>query len=289
MFRSVMNSVGFRATGPVVSRLDVAVLELVGRHPFKPTENVATMLDREVGWARRKRLALLKRGLVRMVAGGESSRRELTDRELLELTRPGLDVLAGHLGLVLSEAVRRHGLAGGGPADPVGARGSLFKHLEHTLGADDVFASVARAAASHPAGGALVEWRGAAACAYGRFRPDGYGLVRLGREQHGFFLEFDRGTMRADRLRAKAIAYYRYRSGRHARESFAGFPVLLIVTNEPGAELRLVRALRAADLGQDPRLSALLTTTGFLESAAGGPLGAIWRTVADRTRRRVWV
>ena len=65
--------------------------------------------------------------------------------------------------------------------------------------------------------------------------------------------------------------------------------MLLIVTNEPGAELRLVRALRAADLGQDPRLSALLTTTGFLESAAGGPLGAIWRTVADRTRRRVWV
>ena len=92
-----------------------------------------------------------------------------------------------------------------------------------------------------------MEWRAAADCARGRFRPDGYGLVRLGREQHGFFLEFDRGTMRADRLRAKFVAYYRYRSTRHAHASFAGFPVLLIVTTEPGAELRLARALRAAD------------------------------------------
>ena len=38
----------------------------------------------------------------------------------------------------------------------------------------------------------LLEWRGAAACAHGRLRPDGYGLVRLGQRQHGFFLEFDR-------------------------------------------------------------------------------------------------
>jgi hypothetical protein len=265
------------------------VLDLVGRHPFLSTENMAAVLGREVGWARRKSSTLVKGGLVRMVPAGEARRRELTDRELLEVTRGGLEVLAGHLGLILGEAVRRHGLAGGGPADPVGARESLFKHLEHTLGADDVFASVARAVASHPAGGALVEWRGAAACSHGRFRPDGYGLVRLGREQQGFFLEFDRGTMRGDRLRAKFVAYYRYRSSRHARSSFAGFPVLLIVTTEPGAELRLVRALRAADMGQDPRLSALLTTTGLLKSARGGPLGAIWRTVGNGTRRRAWV
>jgi hypothetical protein len=267
----------------------VAVIDLVGRHPFLSTENLAAMLGRDVQWARRKRSALVKGGMLRMVPAGEASRRALTERGLLEVTRAGLEVLTGYLGLRLGEAVRRHGLAGGGPANPVGARESLFKHLEHTLGADDVFASVARAAASHPGGGALVEWRGAAACALGWFRPDGYGLVRLGREHHGFFLEFDRGTMRADRLRAKFVAYYRYRFSRHARAAFAGFPVLLIVTTGPGAEMRLVRALRAADMGQDPRLSALLTTTGFLESVWGGPLGAIWRTAGDATRRRAWV
>jgi hypothetical protein len=260
------------------------VLDLVGHHPFLSTENLAAILGREVEWARRKRSALVKGGLVRVVPVGEASR-----RELLEATRTGLEVLAGHLGMLLGEAVRLHGLAGGGPADPIGARESLFKHLKHTLGADDVFALVARAAAAHPVGGALVEWRAAAACARGRFRPDGYGLVRLGHEQHGFFLEFDRGTMRADRLRAKFVAYYRYRSSRHARDSFAGFPVLLIVTAGVGAELRLVRALRAVDLGQNPGLSALLTTTGFLKSAGGGPLGPIWRTAGNATRRRAWV
>jgi hypothetical protein len=265
------------------------MLDLVGRHPFLSSENLAAVLGRDVGWVRRKTSALIKGGLVRIVPAGEAGGLELAEQELLELTRTGLLVLAGQLGLLLGEAVRRHGLAGGGPADPVGARESLFKHLEHTLGADHVFASVARAAASHPAGGALVEWRAAAACAHRWFRPDGYGLVRLGHEQRGFFLEFDRGTMRADRLRAKFVGYHRYRTSRHARESFAGFPVLLIVTTESGAELRLARALRAADMGQDPRLSALLTTTGLLKSARGGPLGAIWRTVEDPTRCRAWV
>ena len=280
-----MNSGGPCAPGPVVSRLDVAVLDLVGHHPFLSTENLAAMLGRDVGWARRRRSAMVKGGLVRMVPAEEATREELTERKLLEVTRAGLGALAGHLGLPLGEAVRRHGLAGGGPADPVGARESLFKHLEHTLGADDVFASVSRAAASHPAGGALEEWRAAAACAYGRFRPDGYGLVLLGRERHGFFLEFDRGTMRADRLRAKFVAYHRYRSSRHARDSFAGFPVLLIVTTEPGAELRLVRALRTADIGQDPRLSALLTTTSSTRVRYSSERSDM-RTTLDCWRRR---
>jgi hypothetical protein len=210
------------------------VLDLVGRHPFLSTQNLGAMLGRDMAWARRKRSALVKGGLVRTVPAEEASPRDLIEGELLEVTRTGLAMLAGHLGLRLAEAVRHHGLAGGGPADPVGARQSLFKHLGHTLGADEFFALLARAAAAHPARGALLEWRAAAACAHGRFRPDGYGLVRLGREQHGFFLEFDRGTMRADRLRAKFVAYYRYRSSRHARDSFAGFPVLLIVTTDPG-------------------------------------------------------
>jgi len=65
-------------------------------------------------------------------------------------------------------------------------RAALLAHLSHTLGADAVFAALARTVAVHPAGGALLEWRGASACGCGRFRPDGYGLLRLGRQLHGF-------------------------------------------------------------------------------------------------------
>src|SRR5439155_19429728 len=71
---------------------------------------------------------------------------------------------------------RHHGLAGGGPTCPVGPRAVLLSHLSHTLGADAVFAALARTVAVHPAGGALLEWRGPSACGCGpvpsgRLRP----------------------------------------------------------------------------------------------------------------------
>ena len=273
---------------PVVSGLDLAVLDLVGRHPFLSVDTLAAVLGREIRWVRARRAALVSRGLMRVLPAEEVSPPELAEQELLELTRSGLEVLAAHLGLSLGVAVRVHGLAGGGRADPVGARAALLGHLNHTLGADAFMALLARAAAAHPGGAGLVEWRAVAVCAYGRCRPDGYGLLRLGHKQHGFFLEFDRGTMREDRLRAKFTGYHRYRSSRHASQAFAGFPLLLIVTLDPGAEQRLARALRAADLGQGEPLSALLTTTSLLELSQHGPLGAVWRTAAGTARCRVW-
>jgi len=272
----------------VVAPLDRAVLDLIGRHPFLPTDNLAALLGRDGSWVRTRQTTLVARGLLRVVTAEEVTPPELARRTLLELTHRGLDVLAAHLGLPLGVAVRHHGLAGGGPTRPVGPRATLLAHLSHTLGADAVFAALARIVAVHPAGGALLEWRGASACGRGRFRPDGYGLLRLGRQQHGFFLEFDRGSMRPGRLRAKFAAYHRYRAGDHAARSYAGFPTLLVVTTGPGAEQRLARALRAADAGQGSPLSALLTTTGLLETTPGGPLGPVWRTAADPTRRRPW-
>jgi Replication-relaxation len=251
-------------------------------------DTLGAVVDRDVSWVRRRRAALVSRGLMRVVLADEVSPAELGERELLELTRAGLEVVAAHLGLSVGVAVRQHGLAGGAPDHPVGARAALLGHLDHTLGADAFMASLGRAAAGHPAGGALVEWRAAAVCAHGRCRPDGYGVLRLKHQQHGFFLEFDRGTMREDRLRAKFIGYHRYRASGHASRSFAGFPLLLIVTLDPGAEQRLARALRAADVEQGQPLSALLTTTSLLELSQCGPLGAVWRTAANTARCRVW-
>ena len=50
--------------------------------------------------------------------------------------------------------------------------------FHHTLGENAFFVDLAAEAArvtSHGGDEALVEWRSAAACARGRFRPDGYG------------------------------------------------------------------------------------------------------------------
>ena len=273
---------------PALGPLDRAILDLVGRHAFLPTDSLAALLGRDLRWTRARQVCLVARGLVRVLPADEVTPPELARQGLLELTHHGLVVLAAHLGLPLAAAVRHHGLAGGGPATPIGPRAALLAHLPHTLGADAVFAALARAARMYPGSGALLEWRSAAACAHGRLRPDGYGLLRLGQQQHGFFLEFDRGSMRPARLRAKFLAYHRYRASAHAARAYDGFPVVLVITTGPGPEQRVTRALRAADVGQATALPALVTTAGLLDAVTGGPLGPVWRSATDPARRRAW-
>lgn len=261
-----------------------AALDVVGRHPFLPTLALGQVLGRDARWARERRAELVHRGLVRVVPSVELPPRTRPADALLEATPLGLSLLASLLGLTQAAAVRYHGLAGGGPRTPVGPRRALLRHLSHTLGADALFALVAHTARERR-GGSLLEWRNAAACAHGRLRPDGYGLLRLGRRMHGFFLEFDRGTERPATLRAKFDAYHRYCASARATRDYDGFPLILVVTTEPGAEERLALAMQAADLGQATSLPALLTTAGLLATAPGGPLGRVWRTAANPARR----
>jgi hypothetical protein len=261
------------------------VLDLIGRHPFLPSPVLADLLGVDVRCARVRAAALVRRGLARVVPPNELSQAAAGERDLLELTVDGLRVLAGYLGLSLAAAVRHHGLAGGGAAQPIGPRRALLAHLAHTRGADAVFAAIARAARGQR-GGALAEWRNAAVCAHGRVRPDGYGLLRLGRQEYGFFLEFDRGTVRPGALRAKFAAYQRYRASARAAREYQGFPTILVVTSGPGAEERLASAVRAANVGQ-PALPVLLTTLGWIEEQRDCALGSVWRD-AERSRRRSW-
>jgi hypothetical protein len=261
------------------------VLDLVGGHPFLPITGVGEVLGKSVRWARRRRAALVSRGLVRVVPADELEADVARDGELLEATVPGLMLLAGSLGVSLRAAVRAHGLAGGGPGAPIGSRGVLARRLAHTLGADAVFAGIARAARTEC--GALLEWRNPAACAHGRVRPDGYGLLRLGRLEHGFFLEFDRGTVRPQALRAKFAAYQRYLASSRSAREYQGFPTILVVTSAAGAEERLASTVRAANVGH-PTLPVLLTTVAWIEGCRDSALGPIWRA-AESSCRRAWL
>jgi hypothetical protein len=227
------------------------------------------------------------RGLVRVLAPEEMPPNVGSQHELLEASVRGLTMVAGSMALSLSLAVRHHGLAGGGPATAVGPRRGLVAHLAHTLGADGVFVGFARLA-HRQRNGALVEWRNAAACARGRMRPDGYGLLRLGRREYGFFLEFDRGTVHSAALRAKFVAYYRYMSSARAARDYDGFPTILVVTTGPAAEQRLLEAVSAAAAGQATLLPVLFTTMGLLGAHPDGPLGPIWREAGVGNRRRWW-
>jgi Replication-relaxation len=251
-----------------------AVLDVVGRHPFVSTAGVVDVLGAEAGWVRRRAARLIRRGLATRIAANEVPSKFRSRGPRLELTRDGLEVLAGYLGLPLASAVRYHGLAGGGAAAPVGSRRALLRNLHHTLGADEVFAAMAKAIRRSP-GAALLEWQNATACGQGRVRPDGYGLIRLGRREYGFFVEFDRGTVRPSALRAKFAAYVRYRASERAAREYDGFPSLLVVSEHPGGERRAMEALWAVVASQlEP--AVFFTTAALL---AQGFSHAIWRRV----------
>ena len=115
-------------------------------------------------------------------------------------------------------------------------------------------------------------------CARGRVRPDGYGLYRHAGRLYGFFLEYDRGTMRAGEYRTKFAAYHDASATGRFERDYDGLPTILVVTSGPGPERRIAGAIAACGVGRDPPLPVLLlTTTGRVESDRRGLLGPIWR------------
>lgn len=285
---------------------DWALLDLLARHLLLPRDVAA----RALGWSdttlRRRRNALMKCGLVRLIplaelGGGRDAapeRRRLVAREPAEATADGLRALAAWQGMTLATAVRWNGIAGGGPDVPVGTRAGLLTAPLHTLGVEEFFAGLAdhgRRAARRGADEGLVEWRNAAACARKWFRPDGYVVYRRGDQHHAAFVEYDRGTMGGRDWEQKLAAYFAYRDSGRYKQDYAGFPSLLVVvaaderggaTREAATERMIADVLRTLAVGRSP-LPALLTTATRLAASADGPLGPVWRD-ADAAHRRHW-
>jgi Replication-relaxation len=128
---------------------------------------------------------------------------------------------------------------------------------------------------------ALIEWRSATACAYGRFRPDGYGCYRRGARLFGFFLEYDRGTERLSQYVAKLASYYRYRDTGAFKHDYQSFPTVLVVTTSADAEARLAYQVYLAQLRHaGAPLLVFLTTTCLIRACVGGVLGPVWRSAS---------
>jgi hypothetical protein len=171
----------------------------------------------------------------------------------------------------------------------------MLRHLAHTVGANQFFVDLALAARRITrAGGddSLLEWRGAAACARGRCRPDGFGCYRRGDARCGFFLEFDRATERAREYAAKLNAYYRYRDSGAARE-FESFPTVLMVSTSARAEDLIAYQAYLAAERHGASLPMLLTTTELVLTTPLRVLGQVWRAPSllrgTRARRGGWL
>jgi len=271
-----------------VSPVERVLLDLVGRHPFLTADSLAVVLGWETRSVRERRARLIRLGLVRLLDSHE--RHWSLPSDLTELTEAGLEFVAAQQGLSLARAVRFNGLAGGGPEHPTGIRWLLVRDLAHTLGADALFVGLYRRFGARPAESedAILEWRGAAACSRRRVRPDGYAVVRHHGELHGFFLEYDRGTMSARDYAEKWNVYHDYRESRAYELDYDGFPTVLVVTKDGTAEDRIARSARAASVGRPGSLPILLTCEWRIAdhpSSSHGLLGRVWRTPEDPARR----
>ncbi len=193
---------------------------------------------------------------------------------LIELTAAGRREASRRLLLPVPVAARHHGVLGS-DADQ-----RFIRHFAHTRGANAVFVAfvgAGRRLAKRGLDEALEEWRSAAACARGRFQPDGYGCYRRAGSRFGFFLEFDRGTEKPKEYAAKLATYYGYRDTGAAAQDYAGFPVLLVVTTSEAAEGRFAhQAYLAAQRHSGTPLSVFLTTGDRIRDDPNGVLGAIW-------------
>jgi hypothetical protein len=276
-----------------VTPADHALLELIGRHPFLTVEDLGAAFGWTREWTRWRRNRLIRDGLVRLLEPEEAG--DVAVLGLAELTAQSLTLVTSRLGITLAAAVRYLGLAGGGPEQPTGQRRSLLRSLDHTLGVNSVFVSLYRTAHALVQTGSddgLLEWRSAAACSRGRVRPDGYGVYRHRGEVHGFFLEYDRGTMSGRDYREKFAAYFDYRASGRYEQDYDGFPTILVVTTNRAAEERIAQVVRTAILGWSAPLPVLLTCDWRINHDPANPhglLGPVWREPdAEFHRRRRW-
>jgi hypothetical protein len=272
------------------------LFQLVARHPLLTRQQLARLLRTSVGRITQLLHDLVARGWLRLVdldtvarAALEPTRDHLERMGLVELTQHGRLEAARRLMLPPQLARRRHGLMWGEESSR-----PFVRHVHHTLGANAFFVDLVVASRTRGHEEGLVEWRSAAACARGRFRPDGYGGYRRGPWRVGFFLEYDRGTEKRRQHATKLAAYYRYRDSGAYRRDFESFPTLLVVATSDEAETRFsFQAYLAQTQHAGAPLSMFLTTTCRIDESPSGALGPIWRassgSPASIAKRGCWL
>lgn len=266
-------------------------LEILARHPFLTGADLATLLGSPLNNVEADRARLARRGLLEFLQPAPSRGRPPTRGQLAELTVRGLRARARWEGLTLGQAVRWSGFVGGGTRSPIGDRARLARNLDHTRGVASVIVSLYRAAnrpVAARAGARVLLWENAAACAAGSVQPDARVRMAWGGAMYEALLEYDRGTEWRERWLTKARAWANALIGSLSR---ARVPVIWVVTEGDAAERRIARLLSEAGHAWNCPLPVLVTTTARLMADPDGPLGAVWRGLADESddERLYWL
>ncbi|WP_195905257.1 replication-relaxation family protein [Parafrankia elaeagni] len=247
---------------------DLYLLDVLAAHRVLTAEQVAALLYPSVDRAQRRLLALTRRGALerfraRVYPGSQAWR--------YTLSYPAVQLLAaGRAERPMSRSAHNAAVL----------RLARSGTLEHQLGVNGFFTSLARDAAARP-GTRLASWYSESTVydvikwqyqLAGSVRPDGYGRWIEGSRTTTFFVEHDRGTESLERLSGKIAAY-----GTH----YPGMTVLFHLHSalrETHFHHKLLGAGR----------EGIATTTAELLAASGeGASGPVWLAGAAGTRRRL--
>ncbi len=240
---------------------------MLAAHRVLTAEQVAALLYPSVDRAQRRLLALTRRGALerfraRVYPGSQAWR--------YTLSHPAVQLLA---------AARAERPVSRSAHNTAVLRLARSGTLEHQLGVNGFFASLARDAAARPAT-RLASWYSESTIyevmkwhrLAGSVRPDGYGRWIEGSRMTTFFVEYDRGTESLERLGGKIAAYATH---------YPGMTVLFHLHSalrETHFHHRLIGAGR----------EGIATTTAELLATSGdGASGPVWLASAAGTRRRL--
>ena len=259
-------------------------LDLLSDWPWIALKNLASLLAVSDSRASRIVSVLGDFGLVGNVTPERRSRLALTDR--------GLAVLAHRDRASLPIARRRWSaepIDPGAPLDWRNVSGSrsrqLLRYVQHTAA---VHSFVASLAAQAPALGWEVAQVDPPRRASRYFRhddslrsiqPDAFGILRRGRSDWPFFLEWERRAVRPATMATRLAPYLRYYSTHRPADDHGTRPTLLVVFHDDLAAARFLRVARERMAGAGVALPLWVSHKSILDRV--GPLGAAWRLPSE--------
>ena len=254
------------------------LLRVLLSYPLLHVREMAALIEREVSSIERYLRVLQRSGCIEPLATSMGQRWRLCER--------GLRLIAATQHISIQSIATQQESDGGAYLIQRGVD-VLVRHLEHTAGIYGFFASLAQAANEERFQGRehrLLWWETGAACErryrdhdhWHNLRPDAVAAYQVGQQRIRFWLEWDRATMGTRDLVAKLRTYAQYVASREWFKQDAGLPLLLVVTPNPGQEMRIGRVATAT---LTDRCGLIIRTTTLTRLREQGLLGPIWDQV----------
>ncbi|MPZ24696.1 MAG: hypothetical protein GEU28_14485 [Dehalococcoidia bacterium] len=269
-----------RSAAPqTIGATEKRLLEWLGFHPLLTADELGVLVRAREEPIRSRLAGLVDKGFVDRVE--KQAEGEASVEPRFFLTAEGLKLLALRDGVPPRRYVRHGAVAASVPAWPGDGRlRTLLRQFDHTVGVNRFVVRLVDDTRRH--GSLVVRWLSASEGAQ-RFinggtthwlRPDAVVDMQWQGELRRLYIEWDRGTMRWPKMKAKLRVYAAYYASQVKGPSA---PWTLIVTTAPARETVLWQALDLPFAEAQAPIGRVLTSVASLIDSFGS-LGSVWRS-----------